>query len=59
MIFMEKSKVSLGGALIKLQCDSNGIRIGIFLNNNIVAHMTFPDTASGLSYAKRCYNGLQ
>ena len=56
----EKTKTLISGAFVRLSYDlNNGPRLEIFTELKNISYMTFQNSFSGLSYAKRVYNGLQ
>lgn len=56
----DKTKKLQSGAYVRLSFDtSHGPRLEIFTEMKNISYMIFQNTLSGLSYAKRVYNGLQ
>ena len=56
----DKTKVLQSGAFARLSFDlTQGPRLEIFTDLKNVSYMVFQNTMSGLSYAKRVFNGLQ
>lgn len=56
----DRTKTLQSGAYARLSFDvKNGPRIEIFTELKNISYMIFQNTYSGLSYAKRVYNGLQ
>lgn len=56
----DKTKVLQSGAFARLSFDlDRGPRLEIFTELKNISYMVFQNTLSGLSYAKRVFNGLQ
>ncbi len=56
----DKTKVLQSGAFARLSFDTvRGPRLEIFTDLKNISYMIFQNTISGLSYAKRVFNGLQ
>lgn len=56
----DSTKTLQSGAYARLSFDtSNGPKIEIFTDLKNISYMNFSNTYSGLSYAKRVFNGLQ
>lgn len=56
----DKTKTLQSGAFARLSFDSvQGPRLEIYTDLKNISYMIFQNTLSGLSYAKRVFNGLQ
>lgn len=56
----DRTKTLQSGAFVRLSFDTQiGPRLEIFTESKNISYMLFSNTSSGLSYAKRVFNGLQ